>query len=241
MIIVLCDETDASALWATAALQQRGLSPMVLTDSTLAAMRGWRHTIGADGARISLQLPDGRTLEGGDMSGVLNRLTFLPRAWTRAVSGSDRDYALQEMLAFYVSWLHVLRAPKLNPPTPQGLCGNMRHASAWAVLAIRAGLPVLPYRQSCGDDPAAAWRGSALAGIQTVFVVANEVVGPAEIVELHQESCLRLAETAGSPLLGIDFARDPDDGWRMTTASVVPNLTSGGEALADALAEALVR
>jgi hypothetical protein len=241
MIIVLCAETDVSALWAAAALQQRGLSPMVLTDSTLAAMRGWRHTIGADGARISLQLPDGRALEGGDVTGVFNRLTFLPRAWTQTVSGPDRDYALQEMLAFYVSWLHVLRAPKLNPPTPQGLCGNMRHASAWTALAIRASLPVLPFRQSCSDDPAAAWHRPARAGTQTVFVVGDTVVGPAQIVGVHQESCLRLAKSAGSPLLGIDFAEDADDGWRMTTASVVPELMSGGEALADVLAAALVR
>jgi hypothetical protein len=212
---------------------------MVLTDSTLAAMRGWRHTIGADGARISLQLPDRRTLDGGDVNGVLNRLTFLPRAWTRTVGGPDRDYAIQEMLAFYVSWLHVLRAPKLNPPTPQGLCGNMRHPSAWTALAIRSGLPVRAFRQSCSDDPAAAWQRPAPAETQTVFVVGNEVVGLPAIVDVHRDGCRGLAETAGSPLLGIDFAPDTDNGWRMIGASVAPNLTSGGEALADALAEAL--
>src|SRR5256885_1702602 len=116
MILVLCDEADVSALWAADALRRRGLSPTVLTGLDLAAVRGWRHTIGAAGA---------------------------------------------------------------------------------------------------------------------------EVIGPDALAGPHRAACLRLARAAGCPLLGIDFASDADGVWRMTAASVCPELSRGGEALADALATAL--
>jgi hypothetical protein len=238
VILVLCDEADVSALWAADGLRSRGLSPTVLTGIDLAAVRGWRHPIGADGADIALRF-DGGNLNGRDVRGVLNRLAFVPRAWLNRIGGPDRDYAAQEMLAFYLSWLHALEAPKLNPPAPQGLCGNMRHPSAWVTLAARAGVPVRDFSQSSDDDPAAAWQIPTDPGAWTVFVVGAEVIGPERLVGPHRAACLRLAEAACCPLLGIDFAPSADGMWRMTAASVIPDLTRGGEALVDALATAL--
>ena len=43
----------------------------------------------------------------------------------------------------------------------------------------------------------------------------------------------------GAPLLGVDFTPDPDGVWRMTDASIMPNLYGHGDELADALAEEL--
>ncbi len=238
MILVLCDEADASALWAADALRKRGLRLTVLTGIDLASVRGWQHTIGAAGAEIALKF-DGGVLHGREVRGVLNRLSFLPRAWLSRIGGSDRDYAIQEMLAFYLSWLHTLAAPKLNPPTPQGLCGNMRHPSAWVALAVRAGVPVRPFRQSSDDDPAAPWQAPPDPAARTVFVVGTEVVGPCTLVGSYRAACLRLAKAAGCPLLGIDFAPGADGVWRMTRASVIPDLMHGGEALINALVRAL--
>jgi len=59
------------------------------------------------------------------------------------------------------------------------------------------------------------------------------------LVEPHRAACLRLANAAGCPLLGIDFAPNADGVWRMISASVIPDLTRGGEVLIDALARAL--
>jgi hypothetical protein len=239
MILILCDEADISALWAANALRIRGLSPMTLTGLDLASVRGWRHTIGAAGSEISLRF-DGGTLRGRDVRGVLNRLSFLPRAWLNGIGGPDRDYAIQEMTAFYLSWLHTLAPPKLNPPTPQGLCGNARHPSAWVALAGRAGLPVRPFQQSSDDDPTALWQAPPDPAASTVFVVGAKVIGSNALVGPHRAPCLRLAKAAGCPLLGIDFAPDGNGEWEMVSASVIPDLTRGGEALADALATALV-
>jgi hypothetical protein len=239
MILVLCDEMDVSALWAADSLRKRGLSLTVLTGIDLASVRGWRHTIGTAGADIALRF-DGSTLHGREVRGVLNRLSYLPRSWLNRLGGPDRDYALQEMHAFYLSWLHALAAPKLNPPAPQGLCGNIRHPSAWVALAARAGLPVRPFQQSSDDDPAAPWQTPPDPAMWIVFVVDTEVIGPGELVGPHRAACLRLAKASGCPLLGIDFALGADGVLRMTAASVIPELTRGGEALVDALATALV-
>jgi hypothetical protein len=54
-----------------------------------------------------------------------------------------------------------------------------------------------------------------------------------------REPCRRLASLAGATLLGIDFAPDDEGDWQFTGASVMPDLITGGDALIDALAEAL--
>src|SRR5262249_16139083 len=152
-------------------------------------------------------------LNNRDISAVLNRISFLPRAWLNRISGPDRAYGIQEMAAFYLSWLHTLPGPKLNPPTPQGLCGNIRHPSAWVKLAVASGLPGHAFRQSSEDDPAASWLIPRRSATSTIYVVGKEVIGSAHLVRQHRPACLRLSEAAGSPLLGIDFAPDSAGVW----------------------------
>jgi len=267
MILVLCEEADQSALWAAAAMRLRGKSLAVVTGADLAAAEHWEHTVGAAGADCELRLAGGARLRGADVHGVLNRLAFVPAAWQRGFSSPDRDYALLEMHAFYLSWLHALRGPKLNAPTPQGLCGNQRHPSAWTALAARVGLPVRPYRQTSDDDPSLAWQvaagpGTAWQGTTwlgttwldttrqankppattlhaTVHVIGERVIGPRLLTDRHEDACRRLAQMAGVMLLGIDFAAEAGGSWQVTRASVLPELISGGEAVADALSAAL--
>jgi hypothetical protein len=239
MILVLCEETDVSALWAAEALQMRGLSPTVLTGAVLASAERWEHRIGRSGADCEIRLSDGTCLRGRETGGVLNRLPAVPSAWLRRFGGPDFNYAMQEMYAFYLSWLHALPGPKLNPPMPQGLCGNWRHPSAWTALAARAGLPVRPFRQTSGEDPASPWQTPVELSTATVHVAGARVVGPQPLVQSHGTACLRLSEAAGAPLLGIDFAPDINGQWKMIRVSVMPDLVCGGEELADALTTAL--
>jgi hypothetical protein len=240
VILVLCEESDVAALWAADGLLNRGLPLTVLTGASLASTQRWRHTISADGRHVTVRL-NGRTLCGRHVRAVLNRLPLVPRAWLSRIGGPDGVYAAQEMYAFYLSWLHSLAVPMLNPPTPQGLCGNMRHRSAWVALAARAGLPVHRFSQTSNDDPAAAWQLRSHHALRTVFVVGEEAIGPPDLAQVHRSGCLALARAAGCPLFGIDFARGPDDRWRVTTASVMPNIYAGGEAVLNALATVLTR
>jgi hypothetical protein len=184
MILVLCEETDVSALWVAQALRMRGLSPMVLTGADLASAERWEHTIGRAGADCEIRLSNGASLHGRETGGVLNRLSAVPSAWLRRFGGPDFTYAMQEMYAFYLSWLHALPGPKLNPPTPQGLCGNWRHPSAWAALAARAG-PVRPFRQTSSEDPVSPWQSPALLSAATVHVAGARVIGPRPLVQSH--------------------------------------------------------
>ena len=228
-----------AAVWATDRLRARGLPVEVLTGADLAAASRWEHRVGRAGTAFELDLADGRRISGTNLSGVLNRLYFLPSAWVQSVGGTDKDYAIQEMYAFFLSWLHSLPGPLLNPPAPQGLCGNWRHPSSWAFLACQAGLPVRTYRQSSEDDPAALWQSPAEPAQATIFVAGNEVIIPSPLPSRLSEPCRALAHAAGTPLLGIDFASDATDEWCFRGASVMPDLIRGGEPLIDAMAEVL--
>jgi len=238
MILVICDETDTSAFWAAEALKEHGLSPIVVTGAELGNVESWRHTVGESGADCEIRFAGGWRLHSSETTGVLNRLVCVPWQWQRQVGGDDRAYALQEMSAFYLSWLYTLRGPIFNKPTPQGLCGNLRHPSAWTALGGRVGLPVRPYQQSAETDASPLWWGAdSSSSANLVYVVGSSVIGPQFLVEPHREACLRLATAADIGLLGIEFEAGSEGGWRMCGVSVAPNLIHGGNALAAALAE----
>lgn len=238
MVLVLCEEADAVAAWAVYALRRRGLSVDIVTGADLAVAERLEHRVGRAGVAIELTLADGRRLCGTNVRGVLNRLTFVPTACLRRIGGPDRDYAVQEIYALYLSWLHALPGPLFNPPAPQGLCGNWRHPSGWTALALRAGLPTLPYRQSSSDDPIAIQQMTAAPAPATIFVVGKRIVAYPAIPRQFDEGCRKLAEAAGVNLLGIDFTSAANGGWRFAGASVMPDLTRGGEPMVDALAQA---
>lgn len=155
-ILVLCDTYDTEAFWAAERLCGRGRRVDVVTASALDAVTRWEHRVGEHGTSIEAELPDGRRVSGRERQPILNRLFYAPTERLNRIGGADRDYAAQEMQALFLSWLHAMPGPMLNRPTPQGLGGNLRHPSAWTALAARAGLPVLPWKQSCETDPDAA-------------------------------------------------------------------------------------
>lgn len=239
MIRVLCDVYDAAALWSAARLRERGHPVDVVTASHLDTATRWEHRIGRSGkASIAIELADGRRLSDRDGAAVLNRLTFVPTDRVNAVAGADRDYAVQEMNALFLSWLHALPGPMLNRPTTQGLGGNWRHPSTWTLLAGRAGLAARPYRQACDSDPNAVWAPQPVHGTVTVFAVAGRLVAPPTVPAATREGCLRLARLAGEALLGIDLIERAQR-WEFLGASPRPDLFQGGEPLIDALAQAL--
>jgi hypothetical protein len=152
---------------------------------------------------------------------------------------SDRQYVIQELNAFFLSWLDGLPPPVLNQPTPQGLSGHFRDVSEWICLASKAGLPTLSYRQSSRDPvPDASVRTEIFpAGtpIHNVIVVDGHITGvpaPAYI----QNGCRRLADLSKTKLLGIEFCAGAESPWTFAGATTIPDLTLGGEALLDALA-----
>jgi hypothetical protein len=241
MWLAFCDSIDQAALWAVEGLRARGLAPLAwVSPEELARSRSWEHRVNRTGADIAITLADGSRVEGQAVRGVLNRLVTVPYEPLRRIEPEDREYASQELTAFFLSWLHALPGPVLNRATPQGLSGAWRHRSEWVWLAAQAGLPTPRHRQS--SSPGGELRdaeGTVPAGaVATVLVTGRHVF--AENVSLSILSgCRRLARLTGTPLLGIDFTADAGGAWTFSGATPHPDLRLGGNALLDTLASAL--
>ena len=233
MWLVLASPHDAAARWACEGLRRRGLAPVLWVDGEALANAAWSHALDDDGVDCVARLPDGQTLDGRALRGVLNRLDPMPQGPLRQAHAEDRDYAQQELFALLLSWLHALPAPLLNRATPHGLAGAWRHASEWALLAGRAGLPAA-HAMSCRDEPALP-RAQDAATTRAI-VLDGAVHGPA-LPPAVREALVRLSELAETPLLGVELRHDGE--WRFVGASACPDLRLGGEPLLDALARAL--
>jgi hypothetical protein len=239
MWLVLCDSSDASALWACQSLRLSGLQPVELcTSDSLALSDHWDHRIRDGRATICFRLPGGRMIEGDKLRGVLNRLYAVPIPHWRSASRSDQEYVQQELFAFHLSWLHGLSCPVINRPTPQGLCGRWRHESEWVWLAGKAGLPVATYRQSAHDRIAGAKGERRLVApgmtVKTVIVVGDRAAG-APAPPPIMEACTRLARLAETDLLGIDLVDGAAGPWTFAGASPAPDLALGGTMLIRAI------
>jgi hypothetical protein len=239
LVLVFCEIADLAALWVADRLKKRGVAVDIVSAPVLGSAMRWEHRLTSGGeATITVDLGDGRTLSNSTPVSVLNRLSFVPTGRLDTVAGPDREYAVQEMNALFLSWLNALPGPVVNRPTPQGLGGAWRHRSSWIALAGEVGLATVRYRQSCNDDPAAEWSATQQS-LVTIFAVGDRVVAPPRTSSDVQAGCLRLARAARETLLGVDMAPDESGGLVVVNASTVPDLMRGGEPIIDALSEVL--
>ena len=241
MHLVLCSSTDLPALWAWDGLRASGIGPVTLmTDETLSAMVRWEHRVASEGSTVSFTTHAGPTLTDGAIRGVVNRLIAPPQQILDRAVPADRDYAMQEFTAFHLSWIHALRCPVLNRPTPQGLAGRWFHTSEAAIFANAAGLATPTYAQR-DTDGAEAGYGSlapADAAISQIVVLDDEVFG-AQVPQSVRDRCVRFARLAQTRLLGIDLFQSPDNGWTFACATPLPNLQLGGARFVEKLARTL--
>lgn len=237
MLLVLGDPGDASAAWAADELRRRsGVRVLHVDGPLLTAAARWEHRVGSRGSSVAFALPDEGEVRGEDLVGVLNRLTsaFPPQAVH--APEDDRTYAAQEFFAFFLSWLHALPVPVLNPPAPRGLCGQWRHDAEWSTLAARAGFSTVPFRLSSREAGQEADVPRPAPSLASVQVVAGEVIAapPGAGIE---ESCRALSLMAGAPLLAVTLV-ETEGGWTFAGAHPLPDLRAGGERAIRALAAA---
>lgn len=241
MHLILTADGDPDTVWLTRGLTQAGLDTVAVTAGELAAARDVRHVVSAEGAWFSMQLPDGRRLDSRSIEGTVNRLQYVLPAQIASADGEERSYAEQEFSAFMLSILACLPEPVLNAPSPQGLCGAVKHPSELVWLAGQAGLPTMPYvfEARASNDPTMGWEPVVPRDTPavTVYVVGDAVVGTLPPGLRH--GCKVLAGVLGQPLLGIDFLPMPAGRMVFVGASPCPPLAPGGEPLVDALALAL--
>ena len=238
MYLVLCSPEDQSAQWAYEGLVAKGLAPVeFVTTEQLAYSRLWDHRVGEDKASVRIVLGDGRTIWSNRVCGVLNRLVAAPTQLVNFARSADREYAMQELSSFYLSWLQALPGVVINRPEPQGFCGRWRHSSEWAVLALRAGLPAPPYRQIVEDDPAQGYRSLAPknAKLGTVIALEGKLFGT-EVPEVTANACLRLAQLAENDLLGIMLFQEANGVWKFAAATPYPDFKDAGPELIEHMA-----
>lgn len=238
MWLILCDDLDASALWVYEGLRARGAAAELVSASVLSGAVRWVHRVGPDGAAAEVLLPDGRCIDTTAVRGTLNRMTGL---WPQSASTAspDGDYALQELLALYLSLLRCLSPPMLNRPSAQGLSGRMRCPIEWFVLAARAGFATLPYEVSSGDEghPRETQASPALADAvrQEILVAAGRVFGHA-VSPRAATAVSQLAGLADVELLAVRVATTGDGAVWFEAADLYPDLRLGGDELLDHLA-----
>lgn len=236
MFAILCSSSDVAALWTYEGLRSMGLRPLSLLTTEMLAASAWHHRVGNNGSAVSLRLGQDYGISDHTLRGVLNRLMGPPGEIMRQVAPADRDYALQELNAFYLSWLNALSCPVLNPATPQGLPGRWFHASELVMLAHHAGLVTPAYRLS-GDDPVeAGFRPLAPPNtpVKRIIVLGDEVFGAHAPAALRKRCCY-LAKLCRTPLLGIDFYSTRASQWTFSHATPLPDLQVGGVPLLHAL------
>ncbi|MEZ4663441.1 MAG: hypothetical protein R2911_38355 [Caldilineaceae bacterium] len=107
----------------------------------------WRHYQTRQGVTTHIRLADGAILDDR-FGAVFNRLQQVELPHFAGAAAADRAYALAEMQALLLSWLHSLPCPVINRASPQGLGGARRTHAQWLHLAHAGGLPVQAYHFS---------------------------------------------------------------------------------------------
>lgn len=243
MWLIACNRGDVAAIWAARGLAERGLAPVeVVSAEALAYSTGFEHRLGDDGPSVRFELTDGRRIASEEVSGLLNRLTHAPMEHLGIAPESEREYAMQEVSAFFLSWLTAMPGPVLNRPVPFGLAGPSMDPFQWLTLAARAGLPApvrrAPATRGQNGDAPQAGSGSPAAPSCNVVVACGATYGP-PLPERLAAACVRLAELSGADLLGVELRPGASGQLEFAAAHALPDLRIGGEPLIDGLAGAL--
>ncbi len=232
MWLVLCHPDDVSALWAGQGLRTRGVTPVeFISPVELICARRLEYRAG-DGkpAQASAELAGGKRLDVRCLRGTLNRAARMEYPQVQRAALADRTYVQAEMDAILLAWLGALPAPVFNPAHPSGWGGAQSHPFAWALRAQAAGFLTPPHR--CG------YAGLEIPFIQSRHATTHIVFGRRTFPALPQDmerAAVRLAESAGLPLLGITLSWQPDGQALLTGATPSPDLRIGGAAFLDAL------
>jgi hypothetical protein len=245
MLVVLCHPDDASALWLGRELETIGTETAVVSVEQLVYSRSITHILTASSEHGTIRLADGRVLRPEAVSGLINRVRYVPTQHFTNAAPADREYATAELHAFLLAWLTSIAGRVLNPARPLALGGGNTDLTAVRHYAATAGLPTRPWRDSTRDadissteawpDPFARSRAPIT---HVVSVLDGRVIGPI-LPAAVQAGCRRLAAYLGTPLLQVAFSRIAGDGFEFAHATPMVDFQFGGRPLAAAIARAV--
>jgi hypothetical protein len=116
-----------------------------VTSEELVFAPHWSHQLCDLKSKTEIYLHNGLHLDSDEIGVVFNRLRYVFLPHFENASPDDRDYAIMEMYALWLSWLASLPCRVINSPSPRGLGAKERSQMEWLYLARQAGLPVQGY------------------------------------------------------------------------------------------------
>jgi hypothetical protein len=236
VIVILCHADDAPALWLHGALRGLGLKGLELVAiDQLVYSRRIVHRLGDDGDRGEIRLADGRVLRAESISGLINRVRYLPTQHFAGADPSDRAYATQELSAFMLAWLDSIAGRVINPPLPFALDGGTFQPTTVLHHAAMAGLPTRTWR--AGTTAVADNVEPEAIPTHAPIVFDGRLFGRIMPRNL-QDGCVRVAALLGVPLLQILLHHSADLRWRFVAATGIADFRIGGRPLAAAIARA---
>jgi hypothetical protein len=254
MIVILCHPGDAAALWLDQTLQQLGVGGVeVVAVEQLVFSRRIVYRLTEAGDSGTIELSDGRLLRPERITGLVNRVQYLPTQHFAAAQPDDRAYAEAELSAFLLAWINGIAGRVVNPPLPFALGGATFQMPTVMQLASMAGLPTRPWRASASSVDGVAATVSPMQTVPPTYTVSStqtlppthgalvfdgRLFGPLLPRDL-QDGCRRLAALLGAPLLQVMLHHSPEHGWRFVNVSGAVDFRVGGRPLAAALAAAL--
>lgn len=212
-IVILAHVNDASAACIyTELVRTRGqLSVMLVVADQLAVAPRWQQTLSADSQATELQLADGTSMGSDDVGVVLNRIRLAAVPHLHRFAPPDRDYVVMEFYAFLLSWLHGLKCPVLNRPSPRGLGDRNYPWPVWLNLVSRSGLPAQGYHWTTNArrhrhdtyDAFEGWSTSLEPGQRPVQPLRKELMGRGAVFSFEPiEECLPPTLIAGNHAVG---------------------------------------
>jgi hypothetical protein len=238
MIVVLCHPGDAAAVWLAATIRDLAAGGVdLVTVEELVYSRRIVYRLGDAGSFGSVALADGRTLRPETITGLVNRVSYLPTDHFARASVADRAYAEAELHALLLAWINGIAGRVINPPLPVALSGGTFSRPSLIHHAAMAGLPTDVFRASAGERDDAAPQ---LPVTHAAIVFDGRMFGTL-LPRPLQDACRRLATLTGTSLLQVALNRSRERGFRFVNASGAVDFRLGGKPLARALALALAR
>ncbi len=231
MIVFLCSPGDVSARWFVAELvRQHGVAAQIITPQELVYAPDMQHRLDGAEAFSSVTLKSHGTLDSASITGVVNRLEYLPDAHLANVTATDRAYMQQELLAIWSSWISALPCPVINRPTAISMSGPMFHPAIWQHNAAAAGLPSAHMIYDADlPDPMPP------PPVQSAIVCQGQCHSTSVSPDLFG-ACCDLADYVGLDMLEVLFGHGPD-GMVFSYASPIPDLSHADASLIAQMAQ----
>ena len=140
MVCILLNSDDASGKWLAHSLKQVSDKPIkMISAEELVYAQDFTCGFRNGQAFFSITLHSGFCFRCDTTNTVINRINYLNLQHLSQFKEEDRDYVRSELQAIFTFLFDALPNNLFNQSSGRGLCGALRSATEWKLLAIKAG------------------------------------------------------------------------------------------------------